>query len=341
MTYDVGRLRGGARQGDVARDYKGFGARKAAIEPPRASCAASASRLHRGLRHRAVAAPSARWAPASACWESAEMRVNPIGTVEVLTGSHSHGQGHETTFAQVVAVASRHPDRERLDRPRRHRTRSSSAWAPTARARSRSAGGDLQGARQGRGQGEEDRRPSARGLGGRHRVQGTASSRSRAPTSRSHCGSVALDRLHRAQVRRSTEIEPGLKESAFYDPTNFTFPPGVHICEVEVDPADRQVVTIDRFDRGRRLRQHHQSDDRRRPGAWRHRAGHRPGACSKAPIYDDDGPAADGEFMDYAMPRADDVPSFTVDIDRRRPAPPTRSASRAAAKRARSARRRR
>ena len=36
-------------------------------------------------------------------WESAEVRVNPIGTVEVLTGSHSHGQGHETTFAQLVS----------------------------------------------------------------------------------------------------------------------------------------------------------------------------------------------------------------------------------------------
>ena len=36
-------------------------------------------------------------------WESAEARVNPVGTIEILTGSHSHGQGHETTFAQLVA----------------------------------------------------------------------------------------------------------------------------------------------------------------------------------------------------------------------------------------------
>src|SRR4029079_4124900 len=36
-------------------------------------------------------------------WESAEVRVNPVGTIEILTGSHSHGQGHETTFAQLVA----------------------------------------------------------------------------------------------------------------------------------------------------------------------------------------------------------------------------------------------
>src|SRR5262249_57175069 len=36
-------------------------------------------------------------------WESAEIRVNPVGTIEVLTGSHSHGQSHETTFAQLIA----------------------------------------------------------------------------------------------------------------------------------------------------------------------------------------------------------------------------------------------
>src|SRR5262249_58208526 len=42
-------------------------------------------------------------------WESAEVRVNPSGSVEVLTGCHQHGQGHETTFAQVVS--------ERLDIP--------------------------------------------------------------------------------------------------------------------------------------------------------------------------------------------------------------------------------
>src|SRR4029077_18429474 len=36
-------------------------------------------------------------------WESAEVRVNPTGSVEVLTGCHAHGQGHETTFAQLVS----------------------------------------------------------------------------------------------------------------------------------------------------------------------------------------------------------------------------------------------
>ena len=74
------------------------------------------------------------------------------------------------------------------------------------------------------------------------------------------------------------KLEPGLNENAFYDPTNFTYPAGTYICEVEIDPDTGQ-VRIDRFDRRRRLRQRHQPDDRRRPGAWRPGAGHRPGAA--------------------------------------------------------------
>ena len=118
-------------------------------------------------------------------WESAEVRVNPIGTVEVLTGSHSHGQGHETTFAQLVSRAARHSDREGLDRPWRHRQGADGhghLWLALRRGRHV---GDLQGARQDRGQGQEGRRPCARGVRRRHRVQGRQVHRSRAPTRRS------------------------------------------------------------------------------------------------------------------------------------------------------------
>ena len=85
---------------------------------------------------------------------------------------------------------------------------------------------------------------------------------------------VALAAYTAHNCRRA--MEPGLKEGAFYDPTNFTFPAGCYICEVEIDPQtghdrDRAVR------RGRRFRHGHQSDGRRRPGARRHRAGRRPG----------------------------------------------------------------
>ena len=90
-------------------------------------------------------------------------------------------------------------------------------------------------------------------------------------------GEVALQ-AYVAHKFPTSEIEPGLKEGAFYDPTNFTFPAGCHICEVEIDP-DTGATDDRRLDRGRRFRHRHQSDDRRGPGAWRHRAGRRPGAA--------------------------------------------------------------
>ena len=77
------------------------------------------------------------------------------------------------------------------------------------------------------------------------------------------------------------ELEPGLEETAFYDPPNFTFPAGAYICEVEIDP-DTGVVEIVSFIARRRFRQGHQPDDRRGPGAWRRRPGHRPGAAREA-----------------------------------------------------------
>ena len=94
--------------------------------PRRAASARQAARprhldLHRGLRHRAVEPRRPRSAPAPASTRAATVRVNPTGGITVFTGSHSHGQGHETTFAQVVADDARHrrgPDRHR---PRRHR----------------------------------------------------------------------------------------------------------------------------------------------------------------------------------------------------------------------------
>ena len=79
------------------------------------------------------------------------------------------------------------------------------------------------------------------------------------------------------------KLEPGLNENAFYDPTNFTFPAGTYVCEVEVD-RDTGATQIDRVHRGGRLRQDHQPDDRRGPGARRPRAGHRPGAHRGLPL---------------------------------------------------------
>jgi carbon-monoxide dehydrogenase large subunit len=107
-------------------------------------------------------------------------------------------------------------------------------------------------------------------------------------------------------------MEPGLKEGAFYDPSNFTFPAGTYVCEVEVDPETGKTEIV-QFCCGRRLRQDHQSDDRRRPGPWWHGAGDRPGAAGKCTHYDEEtGQLLTASYMDYTMPRADDLPSFQI-----------------------------
>jgi aerobic carbon-monoxide dehydrogenase large subunit len=112
MAYDAGDFDGQPHQGAKRRHVAGFPARKAE--------AAARGKL-RGLGYSCYIeacgiAPSAAVGSLGAgvgLWESAEVRVNPVGTIEVLTGSHSHGQGHETTFAQIVCRTLRRADRER------------------------------------------------------------------------------------------------------------------------------------------------------------------------------------------------------------------------------------
>ena len=120
-------------------------------------------------------------------WESAEVRVNPVGTIEILTGSHSHGQGHETTFCATGRGTSRRSDQPGADRPWRHRqgaVRHGHLRLALDRGRRHR---HHQGDGEGRGQGQEDRRASARGVGETTSSSRTASSRSPAPTSRSRC----------------------------------------------------------------------------------------------------------------------------------------------------------
>ena len=97
------RLRGDARRGAEARRLCQASRRARRTPRPRASCAASASPA---TSRPAASRPrpwSARSAPASGLWESAKVRFSHTGKVQVFTGTHSHGQGHETTFAQLVA----------------------------------------------------------------------------------------------------------------------------------------------------------------------------------------------------------------------------------------------
>jgi CO/xanthine dehydrogenase Mo-binding subunit len=105
--------------------------------------------------------------------------------------------------------------------------------------------------------------------------------------------------------------EPGLEETAFYDPSNFTYPAGAYACEVEVDP-DTGKVTIEKFTA---------VDDFGNVVNPMIVTGQVHGGLSKGIgqallencAYDENGQLLSASYMEYAMPRADDLPNFAVD----------------------------
>jgi aerobic carbon-monoxide dehydrogenase large subunit len=108
------------------------------------------------------------------------------------------------------------------------------------------------------------------------------------------------------------KLEPGLDETAFYDPTNFTYPAGTHIAEVEVDP-DTGVVQVVKFtavdDFGTIINP--MIVEGQVHGGLAQGIGQ---ALLENCVYDrESGQLLTGSYMDYAMPRADDLPSFDVD----------------------------
>ena len=318
LAYDAGDYGGALDKALALADYKGIGARKAA--------SAAKGKL-RGIGFSAYIeacglAPSAAVGSLGAgvgLWESAEVRVNPIGTVEVLTGSHSHGQGHETTFAQLVSqrlgipfenVSIVHGDTDKVQMGMGTYGSRSGAVGMSAifkaldkiEAKAKKVAGHVLEAS------EQD----IEFKDGKFLVKGTDKAIDFA--------SVALQ-AYIAHKFNGQELEPGLKETAFWDPTNFTFPAGVHICEVEIDP-DTGVTTIDRWtavdDFGALINP--MIVEGQVHGGVAQGIGQ---ALMEGAVYNGDGQLVTASFMDYCMPRADDLPSFHVEtIETRCPSNP-------------------
>ena len=177
-------------------------------------------------------------------YEVATVRVHPTGSVQVLTGSHSHGQSHETTFAQIVA------DRLGVDFGNVEIVHGDTGEIPfgmgTYGSRSLAVGGSAlvkaldKVVEKGRKIAAHLLEAAADDIefgDGRFRVAGTDREVA--------FGDVALAAYvpHNYPLQ---ELEPGLEETSFFDPENFTFPSGCYICEVEVDP-DTGVVEIHDF----------------------------------------------------------------------------------------------
>jgi carbon-monoxide dehydrogenase large subunit len=314
LTYDTGDYDATLNQALELADVSGFPARRDA----------SAKRgLLRGLGYSCYIeacgiAPSniaGALGARAGLFEAGEVRVHPTGKVTVFTGSHSHGQGHETTFSQVVAdklgismddVDIQHGDTGKV-----------LFGMGTYGSRSLSVGGTaiIKAVDKIIAKGKkiaahllEASDADIEFTDGEFRVVGTDRKKA--------FGEIALA----AYVPHNyplDKLEPGLNENAFYDPTNFTFPAGTYVCEVEVDPATG-VVRIDRFTA---------SDDfgnvvnpmiveGQVHGGLAQGIGQ---ALLEHCVYNSDGQLVTGSFTDYAMPRAVDLPNFNVELSKGTP----------------------
>ena len=307
MMYDAGDYTASLDKALEMADYKNFGKRKRE--------SARNGKL-RGIGFSAYIeacgiAPSAAVGSLGAgvgLWESAEVRVNPVGTVEVLTGSHSHGQGHETTFAQLVSdrlgidinsVAIVHGDTDKVQFGMG--TYGSRSGAVGMSAISKALDKVIAKGKKVAAYALEASEDDIEFKDGRFSVAGTDKSLA--------FGEVALQ-AYIAHKFSGQELEPGLKEGAFYDPTNFTFPAGVHICEVEIDP-DTGVTKIERWtavdDFGNIINP--MIVEGQVHGGIAQGVGQ---AMLEGAHYDASGQLVTASYMDYCMPRADDLPSFQV-----------------------------
>ena len=215
-------------------------------------------------------------------WESAMVRVHFTGRGH---GLHRHlaarpGPGDD------VRADRRRPARASTRRTSRSCTATRHRPARPRHLRLAHDRGRRRGARardqQGRRQGQEDRRPHARGgarrtsrcRDGKFSVKGSPDK-----------GMTLAEVAGAAYIPENLPegMEPGLEETAFYDPANFVFPFGAHACVVEVDAGDGQGRRRP-LRRGRRLRPGDQPDAHRRPGARRHRPRDRPGALRAGPL---------------------------------------------------------
>jgi carbon-monoxide dehydrogenase large subunit len=309
LTYDTGDYDATMTRAITLADVAGFEARRAA---------SAAKGLKRGIGYSAYIeacgiAPSSVAGALGAragLFEAGEVRVHPTGKVTIFTGSHSHGQGHETTFAQVVAdklgiplddISIEHGDTGKV-----------LFGMGTYGSRSLAVGGTaiVKALDKVIAKGKKIAAHLMEAADtdivfedGVFKVEGTDKS---VPFA-----SVSLT----AYVPHNfphDKLEPGLNENAFYDPSNFTFPAGSYICEVEVDPLTGS-VRIDRFtacdDFGNVVNP--MIVEGQVHGGLAQGLGQ---ALLENCVYDpESGQLLTGSYMDYAMPRADDLPTFVVE----------------------------
>lgn len=244
-------------------------------------------------------------------FESGSIRVHPTGKISAFTGSHAHGQGHETTFAQIVAdelgvpmedIEIIHGDTDRIQY----------------------------------GVGTYGSRSAA--VGGSALVQSAVKVRTKLKELAAHMLEASVDDMVYDQDEGAVYVagspgtkksfaelafamttannlpegmEPGLEETSFYDPVNFTFPYSAHVAQVEIDRETGEVEVQKYFavdDVGNVINP--MIVEGQILGGIAQGIGQ---ALWEHGIYDDDGQLLSGSMLSYAVPRADGFPSIDVD----------------------------
>ena len=307
LVYDTGDYDACLTRALELIDYDGFTARKA-------EAAARGKRRGIGLSCYIEAcglAPSKLAISLGAgvgLYEVGEVRVNPTGSATVFTGTHSHGQGHETTFAQVVSsklgipyenIEVVHGDTGRID-----------FGLGTYGSRSLSVGGSALVAASEKIIAKGKQIVAHMCDADVEQIDFADGTFKVADSNQSmDIGEVAFASYVPANYPLD-ELEPGLTEKAYYDPENFTYPAGTHIAEVEIDP-DTGVVSLVAFvavdDFGEVINP--MIVEGQVHGGLAQGIGQ---ALMEHGIYDEYGQLQTGSYMDYCMPRADNVPDFAV-----------------------------
>lgn len=236
--------------------------------------------------------------------EVAELRIGADGRIDLSVGTHSNGQGHETTYAQIAADTLGLP----LARFRFHQgdTDDLDSGGGHGGARSMHQGGTalLMAAE---GLIENARRLAARLLQTSADAVHYDAGILRVPATGQEIG---LDEVARASYQSGgDDIAPGLAHRATHLCDRYTFPNGCHLAEVEIDPATGE-VSLARYvifdDYGRLL------DPRLTLGQVHGGVVQGIGqALLEHALYEvDTGQILSGSLMDYALPRATDIPSF-------------------------------
>ncbi|GAA6196203.1 xanthine dehydrogenase family protein molybdopterin-binding subunit [Pseudophaeobacter arcticus] len=308
VEYDTGDYNATMDKLEEIADFAGFAARRSASEAKGKvrglgvncyieACGIAPSNLVGQLGARA------------GLYESATVRVNATGGLVVMTGSHSHGQGHETSFPQVIAemigidesmVEIVHGDT--ANTPMGMGTYGSRSLAVGGSAMVRATEKIIAKAKKIAAHILEASDADIELKDGQFSVAGTDKSLA--------WGDVTLAAYvpHNYPLE---DIEPGLEETAFYDPANFTYPSGAYACEVELDPETGK-VSIERFaaadDFGNVVNP--MIVEGQVHGGIGQGIGQ---ALLEAAVYNEDGQLLSASYMDYAMPRADDLPFYQVD----------------------------